>query len=103
MPEIIFPTEKTLEKYGLTAEDYQAMYEAQNGLCPICGKPPKKTFYVDHQHVKGWKNLPPEKRKLYVRGLLCYFCNRFYLAKAITPEKAQNIIKYLSDYELRQK
>ena len=99
-----YPTEPTLKKYGLEQIDYRMMYEAQGGICPICEKKPKNdNFRIDHEHVKGWKKMPPEKRKLYVRGLVCMFCNRYYLAKAINQTKARNIVKFLDDYAIRQK
>lgn len=100
---LVIPLGNTLEKYGLDALDYRMIYLSQGGVCPVCEKAPMTgRFYVDHAHVKGWKNMPPEKRKTFVRGLLCYFCNRFYLAKAISKAKAANIIKYLDDYAIRQ-
>ena len=47
------------------------MYEQQNGVCAICGKPETKVQYgkiqpltVDHNHETGK-----------VRGLLCFNCN----------------------------
>lgn len=55
-----------LRQYGLTAEDYDALLERQNGVCAICFKPPKgkSRLSVDHDHVTGR-----------VRGLLCGPCN----------------------------
>lgn len=98
-----YPTDETLEKYGLSRLDFRMLLEVQNGVCPVCQKVPTTgRWYIDHEHVKGWKKLPAEKRKLYVRGILCYFCNRFYLAKAMTTAKAENIIKYLDDYAIRK-
>ena len=58
-------------KFGITLEDYQRMFESQNGCCAICGtdKPTghgKKNgrLSVDHDHETG-----------FVRGLLCTNCN----------------------------
>jgi hypothetical protein len=54
-------------KYGMTIEQYNEMFEAQNGLCAICGyKFGQKNgdCYVDHCH----------STKI-VRGLLCQQCN----------------------------
>lgn len=100
----VYPLDKTLEKYGLTRTDYLAYWKLTNGACPICEKVPTSgRLNIDHEHIKGWKNLPPEKRKLYVRGLVCFFCNRYYLAKSINVNKARNIIKFLEAYGIRQK
>ena len=99
--EIRQPSVTTLEKYGLVLEEWKTIWESQGKKCPVCEKEPKTQspteFMIDHAHVKGWKNMSPEQRKKYVRGILCYFCNRFYLAKAISIQKAKNIIKYLSN------
>jgi hypothetical protein len=51
--------------YGLTLEEYDRMYNAQNGLCKICGKHVEhRKLCVDHDH---------DTNK--VRGLLCRSCN----------------------------
>lgn len=98
-----YPRDETLQKYGLTRADFKMWLEKQNYVCPICEKAPSTgRWVVDHKHAKGWKDMPPEKRKTFVRGVTCWFCNRNYLAKAITPRKAENIKKYLESYELRQ-
>lgn len=49
--------------YGLTVEQFDAMYAAQDGRCAICLKTLKKAM-VDHAAGGGQ-----------VRGLLCYKCN----------------------------
>lgn len=58
-------------RYGITAEQYAALHEAQNGLCAICGEPETATdrsgeikLRVDHCHTSGD-----------VRALLCHGCN----------------------------
>jgi hypothetical protein len=98
------PSEKTLKKYGLNDLEYAKMFNDQDGACFICGKAPKdgRTLNVDHVHVRGFKKMFPDQRKKFVRGLLCYFCNRFYMAKAMTEEKAIRIIQYLKVYNDKQ-
>jgi Recombination endonuclease VII len=63
-----------LKTYGITAEDYWALYRAQGGRCYICQRAKGKDEYgngrgkrlpVDHDHKTGK-----------VRGLLCNPCNR---------------------------
>lgn len=55
----------TLKKYGLTTESYDEMLKAQNGICLICHRHPRKyRLVVDHDHKTGK-----------VRGLLCSRCN----------------------------
>lgn len=98
-----YPTQATLNKYGLTREEMRRILERQGYICPICEKTPTTgRWVIDHEHVKGWKKMPSEKRKLYVRGVTCWFCNRNYLAKAMNKRKAKNIIEYLEAYALRQ-
>ena len=50
-------------RYGLTPEQVDAMYAAQNGQCAVCKKAIEK-FHIDHNHNTGA-----------VRGLLCHRCN----------------------------
>ena len=52
--------------YGISLEDYDQMYEAQEGVCGICGNinSSGKRLCVDHNHDTGE-----------VRGLLCTKCN----------------------------
>jgi hypothetical protein len=49
-------------RYGITAEESDAMLEAQGGLCAICRTAP--AAHVDHNHDSGE-----------VRELLCFNCN----------------------------
>ena len=49
-------------RYGITAEDADAMFEEQSGLCAICRMSPAE--HVDHDHETGS-----------VRQLLCFNCN----------------------------
>jgi len=54
-------------RYGITIEDYNRMFNEQNGCCAICKKHQthfEKALAVDHDH---------ETEK--VRGLLCRACN----------------------------
>jgi hypothetical protein len=51
-------------QYGITVEDYDAMFVAQRGVCAICDQPFKGRLHVDHDHKTGR-----------VRGLLCLRCN----------------------------
>lgn len=54
-----------LRKYGITLDDYQKLYDEQNGVCAICGKPcDLGRLAVDHDHETGR-----------IRGLLCRRCN----------------------------
>lgn len=99
---IRYPSKTTLKKYGLTLMEWMKMLRRQGYVCAICKKVPSSgRFVTDHQHVRGFKKMLPEDKKRFVRGICCQHCNRYYLAKGITVEKAQNIVAYLQAYENR--
>ena len=52
------------KKYGIRLEDYERMYELQDGCCKICLRE-EEQLDVDHCHDTG-----------IIRGLLCGLCNR---------------------------
>jgi hypothetical protein len=60
------------QNFGISLEEYQRMFDAQGGVCAICGKPETaksnrgevKLLAVDHDHRTGK-----------IRGLLCAKCN----------------------------
>lgn len=54
-------------QYGITEEQYNAMFEQQKGCCAICGKHQSQQnirLCIDHDHKTGR-----------IRGLLCQKCN----------------------------
>lgn len=58
---------RILSTYGITPEEYWALYEAQGGKCYLCQRATgaRKRLAVDHDHATG-----------FVRGLLCSPCNK---------------------------
>jgi hypothetical protein len=56
-----------MQVYGITAQEYWAIYEHQGKKCYICQRATgtRKRLSVDHCHKTG-----------IVRGLLCQRCNR---------------------------
>lgn len=83
-------------KYGMTAEDYQNMFDKQEGVCKICNQPEtsvnsKKTginpLAVDHDHKSGK-----------VRALLCSRCNRAIGMFGDSVELLMASIAYLKEY-----
>lgn len=53
------------KKYGISIDDYDALYVRQEGCCAICrGVPAQGRLHIDHDHTTGQ-----------VRGLLCRSCN----------------------------
>ena len=82
--------------YGITQADYDAILKAQGGTCALCGRSPNTgtVLHVDHEHVFGWKTMPPEERRKYVRGLVDYGCNKFKIGRQ-TLAGAKAVYDYL--------
>ena len=100
---VLTPTPATLKRYGLSEEEWRTILERQGGVCFVCElEPSKGRLCIDHDHVKGWKKMPPEQRKIYVRGLLCWYCNNRLLSRGITIRKSRNVTLYLEQYEARR-
>lgn len=74
------------ERYGLTSEQYEALYEAQGGVCYICQRATgaKKKLAVDHDHATG-----------YVRGLCCGPCNSILAHLRDDTNAAYRVWEYL--------
>lgn len=78
--------------YGITLEQYELLFNRQNGLCAICNKPELGTrndyLAVDHDHTTNE-----------IRGLLCNFCNRaigLFCDDIVVIEQA---VEYLKEYK----
>ena len=60
--------DNTLKRiFNITLEEYNTLFNNQNGCCAICGKHQselKKSLCVDHDHITNK-----------IRGLLCQTCN----------------------------
>jgi hypothetical protein len=94
------PSAQTLKKYGLSLEAWRAI---SPGVCAVCRQVPRSgRLCIDHDHVKGWKKMPPERRVKYVRGVVCWRCNHYYLGRGITIERARNVVAYLEAYAVRR-
>jgi hypothetical protein len=97
------PSKATLRKYGWSDERWLLQYRIQDGCCAVCKQVPRSgRLVIDHEHVKGWKAMRPERRAKYVRGLTCWWCNHAYLGRGITVEKARGVLAYLLAYEERK-
>jgi len=69
-----YERENNLRKnYNITADEYDRLLAAQDGVCAICGDPPDdKPLCVDHNHecCDGRKSCGKCNR-----GILCNYCN----------------------------
>jgi len=74
-------------KYGITIEQYNEMFNKQNGKCAACNKHQSelvKALVVDHCHIS---------KK--VRGLLCPGCNLALGNTHESPERLENLASYI--------
>ncbi len=95
------PSAATLKKYGMELGDWIDLFNKQGGKCAICHNEFKNRINVDHAHVKGWNKMAPSDRRRYVRGLLCYTCNKFAAMRGMTSTKAWNLWMYMRAFEVR--
>ena len=88
-----------LNTYGITEKEYDKMLKAQKGVCFICGSPAKtRALSVDHEHVPKYAKMPKDEKRKYIRGALCFVCNKFFLHRGMTIPRAKKIIAYLERY-----
>ena len=108
--------EKSLRyTYGLSLEDYKALYDIQKGKCAICGR--KLAFMkvqdkpniegrseIDHAHILKKQKIKPSKKST-VRGILCggrwSGCN-IKLGKIDNIEWLTNALLYLTNPPAQQ-
>ncbi len=97
------PSSKTLAKYGMTADDFTAMFQAQKGKCAVCyGDLAGKQMFIDHEHRAGFSTMTAEKKRMQVRGILDYSCNRFRVCRN-NYLTAQAVLAYLEQHEDRKR
>ena len=79
-----------LKRYGLSKEEYEIMFNKQDGLCLICKKQCSsgQNLSVDHCHKTGK-----------IRGLLCKKCNSALGMLDDNIKYFQAAILYLKSYE----
>jgi hypothetical protein len=68
------PRKKRISKHAQLLKEnrhrYDELLKKQNGVCAICGRPPKtRRLDLDHDH-----------HRMVIRGLLCSRCNRFLVS-----------------------
>lgn len=83
--------------YGITREDWDGMFDKQEGKCPICsstldpgvGTRQKRKGYahIDHCHKTGK-----------IRGLLCHMCNSGLGLFLDEPDRLRKAIEYLESF-----
>lgn len=78
-------------KYRLSVEAFDQMYEAQGGVCALCGWPGYSPLCVDHDHATGL-----------VRGLLCKTCNNVLGDIRDCVDRLLAIIPGISESEIQR-
>lgn len=84
--------------YGITKDEYDTMRYACGFQCQICKKHEDVLGYelrVDHRHVVGYKEMEPEEKSKYIRGLLCDFCNLGVSYFDDSPERLKIAVEYI--------
>jgi hypothetical protein len=71
--------------FGLTPEEYDALFAAQDGVCAICQQRP--AVHIDHDHDTGR-----------IRGALCFGCNGGLGQFGDDPELLRRAIDYLEKH-----
>lgn len=65
---------RSIERHGITEDEYRQRVSEQGGVCAVCGHPPKegKRLEVDHDH-----GCCDQLRScgVCIRGLVCHRCN----------------------------
>jgi hypothetical protein len=75
-------------RYGITIEDRERMFAAQDGICAICASAPAE--HIDHDHRTGL-----------VRALLCGRCNRGIGMFDDDPARLRDAADYLASARLK--
>ena len=73
------------QSFNLTPEDWQTIFNHQQGLCAICKNPLKKAN-TDHDHKSGL-----------IRALLCWNCNKLLGQAYDNIERLMQAIEYLKN------
>jgi len=77
-------------KYGLTVDEFEAMWAAQHGLCAVCNTELQRTgmqsYNIDHCHTSGR-----------VRGVLCRSCNWGIGILGDDPARLEAAARYLRE------
>lgn len=82
---------RLLSRFGITREEWQALLDAQGGVCAICGGSEpggSGTWHTDHCHATGC-----------VRGILCHFCNLGLGNFRDDPARLEGAITYLQRHQ----
>jgi hypothetical protein len=80
---------------GFTLEDYNALFEAQGGVCAVCKR---AETYISHGNVQPLSVDHCHKTKK-VRALLCARCNSAFGLMEENPENIQALLGYAKRWQ----
>lgn len=91
--------------YGIDRTTFDALLEAQGGVCAICQRARgiSKQLSVDHDHAQAVLDghEPDKGCRNCVRGLLCGTCNKMLGHLRDDPTAFERAAQYLSDWPSR--
>lgn len=98
---------RRIEKtYGLTAEEYDALYAYQDGKCALCRRATgaTKRLAVDHDHRQAVLDGHPHDTgcSSCVRGLLCSVCNDLVAHARDEAAFGQRLYAYLQLWPVKR-
>lgn len=87
-----------LAVYAITPAEYQALFEAQGGLCAGCGESRRYNLHVEHDH----KREREVGAKRSIRGLACARCNSVLRKVRDNPVILESLAWYLREPPARK-
>lgn len=87
------PASRAKHRYGLATGEFEALMEAADGICDLCGLHAADGLQIDHDH-----GCCPGRKACgrCIRGVLCGSCNRGLAFFADDPIRLSAAIDYLS-------
>jgi hypothetical protein len=98
MPEDATRDRLLRKKYGITLAEYDAVLQAQGGVCAVCGKPPRtRRLAVDHCHRRaGGRKVQGAAVRQSVRAIVCSFpCNYVLLRANMSADALEGAARIL--------
>ena len=84
-------------KFGIGIEDYNKLWEEQNGLCAICNKP--ETVSTTGNPIPMWLAVDHDHKTNKIRALLCFKCNTTLSYFEKHEQSIEQIIAYLEKHK----
>lgn len=89
-----------LRFYGLTPEQFESLWEVQEGRCKICKKLPPAKLIIRRNQLHTALQVDHDHKNKIVRGLLCGSCNRGLGFFFDDPDLLIAAAAYLKSYDM---